>query len=104
MEKIYEEEFTDRVLKADVPVVVDFYADWCGPCKMLAPVLEDMEDAFDDFLFYKINIDENEELAAQYQVMTIPNVILFQNGEAAARSVGLKSPEELKAFLLRHTK
>lgn len=101
MEKIYEEEFTDRVLKADVPVVVDFYADWCGPCKMLAPVLESLEDECDDFLFYKINIDENEDLSLQYQVMTIPNVIIFKNGEAVARSIGLKTAEEMKEFLRR---
>lgn len=102
MEKLYEEEFADRVLKSDAPVVVDFYADWCGPCKMLSPVLESLEDECDDYLFYKINIDENEDLARQYQVMTIPNVVVFKNGEAVARSIGLKTAAEMKEFLLQN--
>ncbi len=99
IEKIYQEEFTDRVLKADNPVLVDFYADWCGPCKMLSPILEELERENDDVTFFKINIDENEDIAEKYQVFSIPNVVLFKNGKPAARSVGFKPAEEMQAFI-----
>ena len=99
MEKIYQEEFEQRVLKAEHPVVVDFYADWCGPCKMLAPVLEQMERDNDDVEFFKINIDENPEIAEQYEVMSIPNVGFFKRGQLVDRSVGLLPAEEMQAFI-----
>jgi thioredoxin 1 len=99
IEKIYEEEFTDRVLKSENPVLVDFYADWCGPCKMLSPILEQLENENDEFEFFKINIDENQDVAEQYEVFSIPNVVIFKNGEAVARSVGFKGTDEMQAFI-----
>ena len=98
MEKIYQEEFEQRVLKAEHPVVVDFYADWCGPCKMLSPVLDELEGEFDDFEFVKVNIDENQELAEQFEVFSIPNVCIFKNGKVADRNVGFASPDAIREF------
>ncbi|MBQ1838074.1 MAG: thioredoxin [Ruminococcus sp.] len=99
MEKIYAEEFPQYVLRAEYPVVVDFYADWCGPCKMLSPILEQLERDNDDFGFYKVNVDENPELAAEYHVFTIPNVVIFKDGRAIAQSIGLKPAEEMQKIL-----
>lgn len=102
MEKIYEEEFEQRVLKAEHPVVVDFYADWCGPCKMLSPVLDKLEGEYDDFEFFKVNIDENQELAEEYEVFSIPNVCIFKNGGIADRSVGFASEDDMIDFIERN--
>ena len=102
MEKIYQEEFEQRVLKAEHPVVVDFYADWCGPCKMLSPVLDELEGEFDDFEFVKVNIDENQELAEQFEVFSIPNVCIFKIGEVADRNVGFASPDAMREFVERN--
>ena len=99
MEKIYQEEFTQRVLKAEHPVVVDFYADWCGPCKMLSPVLERLEDEFDDFEFIKVNIDENQDLAEEFEVFSIHKVCVIKNGEIADRNVGFASEDDMREFL-----
>lgn len=99
IEKIYEEDFAERVLKSENPVLVDFYADWCGPCKMLSPILEQLESENDEFEFFKINIDENQDVAEQYEVFSIPNVVVFKNGEVAGRSVGLKGADEMQAFI-----
>ncbi len=99
IEKIYAEEFEERVLKAEHPVLVDFYADWCGPCKMLAPVLEELEDKNDDYTFLKLNIDENEDMAEEYEVYSIPCVVIFRKGEAVARSLGFKPAEQMQAFI-----
>ena len=98
MEKIYEEEFQQRVLNAEHPVVVDFYADWCGPCKMLSPILEQLEKDNDDVEFFKINIDENQDIAEQYEVMSIPNVGFFKGGQLVDRSVGFKQAADMQAF------
>lgn len=102
MEKIYQEEFAQKVLNAEHPVVVDFYADWCGPCKMLSPVLDQLEGEFDDFEFVKVNIDENQDLAEKYEVFSIPNVCIFKNGQVADRNVGFASPDDMRAFVERN--
>ena len=72
IEKIYSEEFEQKVLHSDKPVIVDFFADWCGPCKMLSPVLEALASKNNDIDFYKINVDENTDLAEKYSVSSIP--------------------------------
>lgn len=99
MEKIYQEEFKQTVLDAEEPVVVDFYADWCGPCKMLAPVLEQLERDNDDVTFVKVNIEENPEIAEEYEVQSIPNVGFFKGGALVDRSVGFVSAEQLQEFI-----
>ncbi|MBR1483659.1 MAG: thioredoxin [Ruminococcus sp.] len=99
MEKIYEEDFDKLVLQAEHPVVIDFYADWCGPCQALAPVLEELERENDDFAFYRVNVEECHELAVKYKVFTLPTVVFFRNGRAVAQSIGLKPPDELQKIL-----
>lgn len=96
---ITKENFENEVLKSDVPVVVDFWAAWCGPCKALAPRLEEADAKLDSKVkIAKINIDEEEELAAQFRVMSIPTLLLFKNGTPVEKSVGLVSTEELLEF------
>jgi len=95
---IYQNEFEAKVLQADKPVLVDFYADWCGPCKMMIPVLDQLSaEKADQIYIYKINVDENSDVAKQYRVMSIPNMILFKDGEAALNIVGAMSKNDLWA-------
>ena len=99
MEKINTEKF-DELLKGSKPVVCDFYADWCGPCKMLAPVMEKCGEKFaDKAVFVKINIDEEMELSARYGIMSIPFVGVFKGGELAEKSVGFMPQSEADEFL-----
>ena len=93
------ENFEQEVLKADIPVLVDFWADWCGPCKRMAPVLEEAANEATGVKICKLNIDEADELALKYRVMSIPTLILFKNGEKAAASVGAISKSELMEFI-----
>ena len=81
--------FETEVLKADQPVLVDFYADWCGPCKMMAPIVEEVAREMEGKAKVgKLNVDDNMEIAARYGVMSIPSLILFENGEVKNKSVG----------------
>lgn len=92
--------FATQVLQSDKAVLVDFWAEWCGPCKMLAPVLESLANEYGERLtIAKLNVDENPATPGQYGIMGIPTLILFKNGEAAGKSVGYKSANELKAFI-----
>ena len=84
-----EANFEQEVLQSDVPVVVDFYADWCGPCKMMSPVVEKLADTYAGRVkIGKLNTDEAQSLAAKYGVMSIPNIVVFKNGEVVDRQVG----------------
>ncbi len=96
---IEENEFEEKVLKSEKKVLVDFYADWCGPCKMLSPVVEKISDEIDNYDFVKINVDNAENISRQYGVMSIPTLIIFDNGKETKKSVGFKSADELKEFL-----
>ncbi|MBD5449119.1 MAG: thioredoxin [Lachnospiraceae bacterium] len=88
--------FEKEVLEADIPVFVDFYADWCGPCKMMAPIVAQLAEEYDGKLKVgKCNIDEEDGLARMYRVMSIPTMKIFVKGEAAATIVGAVSKEEL---------
>ena len=99
MEHINTEKF-DELLKGYKPVVCDFFATWCGPCKMLAPVMEEVSKQFEDkAVFVKVDVDENEELARRYGIMSIPLVVIFKNGEEAAKSLGYTSKSETEEFL-----
>ena len=90
----------DELINQEKPVVCDFFADWCGPCKMLAPVLEEASKKFEDkAVFVKVNVDDNMELAARYGVMSIPLVCVFKGGEVAAKSLGYTNASETEEFL-----
>ena len=86
--KLTTANFDQEVLQADRPVLVDFYADWCGPCKMMGPVVEEISGELDDVKVCKINIDEEMEVAQRYGVMSIPTFIAFKNGEMTGKQVG----------------
>ncbi|MBD5485048.1 MAG: thioredoxin [Lachnospiraceae bacterium] len=89
--------FDKEVLEADTPVLVDFYADWCGPCKMMAPIVDQLAGEYDGRIKVgKCNIDEEDGLARMYRVMSIPTMKIFVKGEAAATIVGAVSKEELE--------
>lgn len=88
--------FEDEVLKADKTVLVDFWASWCGPCKMMAPVVEAIADEMGDKAkFGKVNVDEQPELAEKYGIMSIPTFLIFKNGEVANMTVGVQDKQEL---------
>ena len=91
--------FADTVLKSDKPVVVDFWAEWCGPCKQIAPALEEISDAHDGVTIAKVNIDENPDLAAQYGVRSIPTLIAFKGGEPADMKVGAVPKSSLESWV-----
>ena len=98
--KLTEENFEEEVLKSDIPVLVDFWASWCGPCMMLAPVVEEIAKEYEGKIKVgKVNVDEQQRLAVQYRISSIPSLKLFKNGEVADSTVGFMQKEELEAFI-----
>lgn len=97
--ELNRDTFAAEVEQSNGPVLVDFWATWCGPCRMLAPVIEELSAERPDLKVCKVDIDQNPELAQRFGVMSIPTVILFRDGKAAATSVGLMPKEKLVAAL-----
>ena len=96
--QLTQENFASEVLQSSTPVLVDFWAEWCGPCKMIAPVLDELADEYDGRVrIGKVNIDEQQALATQYGIRAIPTLLLFHQGQVAEQIVGLKSKRDLKS-------
>jgi thioredoxin 1 len=96
---VSDANFQAEVLEADQPVLVDFWAPWCGPCRMVAPVLEEMAGERDDLKIVKLNVDDNQQTAASYEVLSIPTLILFKDGAPAAKVIGAMPKRRLEAEL-----
>ena len=93
-------DFEEQVLNSDQPVMVDYWAEWCGPCKMIAPILDEIADEYNGKLkVAKLNVDENQELAQKYSVRGIPTLMIFKSGDVAATKVGAVSKSQLSAFI-----
>ena len=98
--KVSDATFDAEVLKSASPVVVDFWAEWCGPCRMIAPALEEIAGAMGDKVkIVKLNVDENPETAQKYGIMSIPTLLMFKNGEIAKRQVGAQPKQKLEQWI-----
>ena len=97
--KINKENFASEVLNSNKPVLLDFYADWCGPCRMVGPIVSEIANERNDVKVGKINVDEQPELAVQFQVMSIPMLAVIKNGKLENQVVGYRSKEQIEAML-----
>jgi len=91
-----EDKDFEEILKKDKKVVIDCYASWCGPCKMLSPILDELAKEIDSYKFYKLNVDNSELATSKYEIMSIPTILIFEDGNLKDKIVGLKSKSELK--------
>jgi len=96
---ITKDTFEAEVLKSDKPVLLDFFAVWCGPCKMIAPILDEIAEEREDIKVCKINVDEEPELAAKYQVMSIPTLVVIKDGQVVNQSLGAKPKAQILNML-----
>ncbi|HEY7630254.1 MAG TPA: thioredoxin [Thermoleophilaceae bacterium] len=94
--EVTDNNFQAEVLESETPVLVDFWAPWCGPCRIIAPSLEELNDEIDNLRVVKLNVDENQQTAAQYDVMSIPTLIVFKNGQPAKKIIGAMPKKRLE--------
>lgn len=94
-----KDNFDQEVLQSNQPVLVDFWASWCGPCRMLSPIVDQVAEEQTEIKVGKINVDEQQELAERFRIMTIPTLIVFKNGEKAASSVGVQAKQDIIAMI-----
>ncbi len=94
-----KEEFQKEVLESEKPVIIDFWAEWCGPCRMLGPIFEELSKERDDIIFVKIDVDEAQEIASDYNIMSIPAILLIKDGEVVNQQMGAVPKDLLSAFI-----
>lgn len=99
VKKIEEKDFNEVIKNKDKKVLVDCYADWCGPCRMLSPIIDELAEEVDSCEFYKLNVDEAENISREYGIMSIPTVLIFKDGKEINKSIGLKTKDELKELI-----
>ena len=103
VEKTTDETFEVKVLSSELPVLVDFWAPWCGPCKMIAPAVAELSAEFEGKIkVYKLNVDKSPRTAERYQIQSIPCLLLFKGGEVVDKSIGLKKKDDLEAMIKKH--
>ena len=95
---INKNNFVEEVMNSEKPVLVDFWASWCGPCRMVIPVVEKIAEEYPEYKVVKVNVDEEQELAAQFGVMSIPTLMVVKNGEVVNKSVGAKNKQQILAM------
>ncbi len=96
---VTKDTFHEEVILSDKPVLLDFWAPWCGPCRMVVPIVEEIAKERDDIKVVKINVDEEPELASEYQIMSIPTLMVMRNGEIVTRSMGAKPKAQIVAMI-----
>jgi len=96
---INKNNFVEEVMNSEKPVLVDFWASWCGPCRMVIPVVEKIAEEYPEYKVVKVNVDEEQELASQFGVMSIPTLMVVNNGEVVNKSVGAKNKQQILAML-----
>jgi thioredoxin 1 len=99
VKEVNEKNFEQEVLKSKNPVVIDFWAEWCGPCRIYSPIIDDLSEHYNDVIFAKLNVDENESIARKYNIMSIPTTMLFKNGKAEAIMIGAVPKDVLKKWI-----
>ncbi|MBR6902514.1 MAG: thioredoxin [Clostridia bacterium] len=97
--RITDQNFNEIVSNVEKPVLIDFYADWCGPCQMLSPIVSEIAEERDDIIVGKVNVDENPELTARFGIMSIPMLIVIKNGEVTAQNIGYCDKAKIEGML-----
>jgi len=103
MKNITNEQWKQEVVNSDKPVFVDFWATWCGPCRIVSPIVEEIAKEYEGKVnFVKVDVDQNRDLASKYNILSIPTLAIFRNGQAVAQAAGAASKESIKAYIDKH--